>query len=247
MDAAVRYNPLVLSNALSQLDVVAFIVIPIVLSLAFIASIHFAWKRSGSLNARGATTLAFIGTAFWLGVTWQVAESGALRRWDATPPPFALLVLTIVLLALRLAFGPVGRRIAQTIPLWVLIGIQGFRLPLEIAMHGLYERGIMPLQMTYTGRNYDIITGATAIVVAAALYAGKGGVRLARLWNIIGLLLLLNVVVIAILATPRFAYFGDAYLNTFVTYAPFVWLPAVMVLAALTGHLVIFRALARES
>jgi hypothetical protein len=28
-----------------------------------------------------------------------------------------------------------------------------------------------------------------------------------------------------------------------VTYPPFVWLPAVLVLAALAGHLVIFRAL----
>jgi hypothetical protein len=31
-----------------------------------------------------------------------------------------------------------------------------------------------------------------------------------------------------------------------VTYPPYVWLPAVMVLAALAGHLLIFRALARE-
>jgi hypothetical protein len=32
---------------------------------------------------------------------------------------------------------------------------------------------------------------------------------------------------------------------TFVAYPPFVWLPAVMVVAALAGHLVIFRALRR--
>jgi hypothetical protein len=31
----------------------------------------------------------------------------------------------------------------------------------------------------------------------------------------------------------------------FVAYMPYVWLPAVMVLAALAGHLVIFRALGR--
>jgi len=28
----------------------------------------------------------------------------------------------------------------------------------------------------------------------------------------------------------------------FVTYTPFVWLPTVLVLAALAGHLIIFRA-----
>jgi heme exporter protein D len=31
-----------------------------------------------------------------------------------------------------------------------------------------------------------------------------------------------------------------------VTYPPFVWLPAVMVLAALAGHLLIFRALSHR-
>jgi hypothetical protein len=63
-------------------------------------------------------------------------------------------------------------------------------------------------------------------------------------WNILGLALLINVVSVAILGTPRFRYFGEEHLNVWVTYPPFVWLPAVMVLAALAGHLLIFRALA---
>jgi hypothetical protein len=32
-------------------------------------------------------------------------------------------------------------------------------------------------------------------------------------------------------------------LNVWVTYPPYVWLPAIMVTAALAGHLLIFRAL----
>jgi hypothetical protein len=74
------------------------------------------------------------------------------------------------------------------------------------------------------------------------VYTGHAGVRLVRLWNVLGLLLLINIVTVAILATPRIRYFGDDHLNTWVTYTPFVWLPAVMVLAALAGHLIIFRA-----
>jgi hypothetical protein len=101
----------------------------------------------------------------------------------------------------------------------------------------------MPGEMTYTGRNFDIVTGATAIVFAAVLVTGRAGRRLALLWNVMGLALLVNVVTVAILATPRFHYFGDERPNIWVTYPPFVWLPAVMVLAALAGHLVIFRAL----
>jgi hypothetical protein len=47
---------------------------------------------------------------------------------------------------------------------------------------------------------------------------------------------------VAVLSTPVFAVFGSYRLNTFVTYVPFVWLPAVMVSAALAGHLIIARA-----
>jgi len=233
----------VLTASLSEIDVLAFIIIPLCLSIAFVIGVWFAWRRSGSPNVARATLFAGIGTGAWLTITWQLAASGVLQRWNATPPPFALLVLTIVLVGLRVALGPIGRRFAQTLPLWLLIAVQGFRLPLEMAMHGLYERGIMPVQMSYNGRNYDILTGATALVVAVMVYRGALGVRWVKLWNAIGLILLINVVTVAILSTPRVAYFGAARLSTFVTYVPFVWLPAVMVLAALVGHLMIFRAL----
>jgi hypothetical protein len=178
-----------------------------------------------------------------MAITWRAAASGVLRNWEATPPPFALLVVAIVAIAVGLAFSPLGRALAR-LPLWILVGVQAFRLPLELAMHAMYERGIMPVQMSYSGRNFDIVTGITALIVAVWLASGRGRRGLAAAWNVLGLALLINVVVVAILGTPRIRYFGDDHLNTWVTYTPFVWLPAIMVLAALAGHLVIFRALA---
>jgi hypothetical protein len=114
-------------------------------------------------------------------------------------------------------------------------------------MHDMYERGIMPGQMSYSGLNFDIITGAAAIPVALLTATGRSGRLLVAAWNLLGLALLANVVTVAILATPRFRYFGDDHLNTWVMYPPFVWLPAVMVVAALAGHLLIFRALSRRN
>jgi hypothetical protein len=175
-----------------------------------------AWRRSGA--ARAATMrvaiITGLASAAWMAVTWRAAESGALRHWDSTPPPFGLLVVAIVVSAIVLAFSPFGRRLAQFVPLWALVAVQAFRLPLEVAMHELYKRGVMPEQMTYTGRNFDI-----------------------------GLALLVNVVTIAMISTPVFRYFGDDHVTVFVTCTPYVWLPVVMVLAALAGHLLIFSAL----
>lgn len=63
-------------------------------------------------------------------------------------------------------------------------------------------------------------------------------------WNLAGLGLLINVVTVAILSTPVpfRAFFNDPP-NVWVTLVPFVWLPAVMVMAALFGHLAVARKL----
>ena len=191
--------------------------------------------------------LAALAGIGWLMLTWRLAATGVLRRWDATPPPLFVLMLAIVVTAALIAFSPLGRRLAFGIPLWILIAVQSFRLPLELAMHRLAVIGAMPPQMSYGGRNFDIVTGATAIVVALGIRVGLAGRRLALTWNVVGTLLLINILVVAILSTPRFRYFGTDRVNIFVTYPPFVWLPAVMVLAALAGHMLIFRRLADRS
>lgn len=231
----------------SDPSVLAFVVIPFALATALVVAVAYAWRRAGEPAAATAraTLLMAGGTAIWMGLTLVLADRGTFRQWDRIPPSIAMLALLIVLISARLAMGGVGRRLSEHIPLWILVGVQGFRFPLELAMHTMAERGIMPEQMTYTGRNFDIVTGITAIVVAALVAMGRGGRSLVLAWNVIGLALLLNIVGVALVSTPIFAFFGPERLNTWITYPPFVWLPAVMVLAALLGHLVIFRAALR--
>jgi hypothetical protein len=227
--------------------ILAFVLIPLALAAGLIAAVAYAWRRAGETitETARATLLMAAGTAAWMGLTWVLAERGIFRQWDRIPPSVAILVLLIVLISARLSLGGVGRRLSEHIPLWVLVGSQGFRLPLELAMHTMAERSIMPEQMSYTGRNFDIITGITAIVVAALVATNRAGRSLVLIWNVIGMALLMNIVGVALVSTPIFALFGPDRLNIWITYPPFVWLPAVMVLAALTGHLMIFRAATR--
>jgi hypothetical protein len=234
--------------------ILTFYILPVILVALF------AWgcgrvygvATPGGKRARPirVARLVMLAGAAWMAIAWRVAASGVLRQWDAMPPPLFILVATLVAIACAIAFSPLGRRLAFGLPLWVLVAYQAFRLPLEIAMHRLATLGVMPPQMSYgwpglggvEGRNFDILTGATAIAVALLLRAGLVRRSLTLAWNAAGFLLLLNIVIIAMLSTPKFRYYGDDRLNVFVTYPPFVWLPTVMVLAALAGHLLIFRA-----
>lgn len=222
----------------------AFVLIPAGLAALFVWGVWFAWRESGSsAAARRAALVAAVGVSAWMAAADLVARSGVLRQWERTPPPIALLLIAIVGLACAIAFGPVGGRFARHLPLWILVAVQAFRLPLELAMHGMFERGVMPVQMSYSGSNFDILTGVTALVVAPLVALGRAGQRLVAAWNVLGLLLLGNIVTIAMLSTPVVAWFGERQVNVWVTFPPFVWLPTMMVLAALAGHLVVLRAL----
>lgn len=224
--------------------VLTFIAIPVGLVLALLWYVDLAWRRldEPAEGRRWALAVTAGTAAVWMGVTWMAADSGVLRGWDLVPPPLVVFVAGIVGLAVAIAFSGYGNRLITGVPIPLLIALQGFRLPLEVAMHEMYERGVMPVQMSYSGRNFDILTGISAFVVAWLVASGRGGRRLILVWNSLGFILLFNIVTIAILSTPLFRYFGDDRLNVWITYPPFVWLPAVMVLAALAGHLLIFRA-----
>ena len=151
----------------------------------------------------------------------------------------------MLVMTLALAWSPFGRRFADKLPFVALIGFQAFRLPLELVMHRAAVAGIMPNVMSYTGYNFDIVTGATALPLA--LYAWRRPLPrwLMMLWNLTGQILLIVVAVVAFAASPVFRAFGDDQLNVWVVQFPYVWI-AVMVAAALFGHVVTMRKLLAE-
>jgi len=140
-----------------------------------------------------------------------------------------------------------GARLATTIPLSILVGFQAFRIPVELWLHRGYEEGLFPVQMTYSGLNFDIVSGVTALILGVMIWKRRAPTTLVRTWNILGLALLTAIVTIAILTAPvPFRLFHEGPANVWVTRFPGVWLPAILVQAALLGHLLVFRRLASD-
>jgi len=241
--------PLVAIPDASRFLTGSFMAMAIGLALLLVIGVDLAGRRlrESPRTRRRWTILTSAGAGVWLGVTWAAAETGHLSRLDLTPPPFAALPVALVVLGALMAFTRFGTRLVDGLPLAALIGAQAFRFPLELLMHHAYREGVMPYQMSYSGWNFDIVTGLTALPVAWAIHRGIGGRRLAIAWNVMGSLLLLNIVVIAVVSMPVVGMFGPDLLNTWVMFPPFVWLPAVMVLMAFTGHLLVARALRRRT
>lgn len=187
------------------------------------------------------------GAAIWIALVSALAVSGWLLPGDGPPLPFVVMMTSVVALAVTLARSAVGSRLARGASLASLVGFQSFRFPLEMAMHRACEEGLMPVQMSYAGQNFDIVTGITALVLGVALLVTRVPRIVVAAWNVLGLILLANILGVAILSTPVFAYFGPDRLNVWIMWMPYTLLPAVMVLAALAGHLIVFRALGQPS
>jgi hypothetical protein len=219
--------------------------IALALSALFVVATWLTGEQLDPAARRRRTIWAGAGVAIWLAAQTPAALTGLLGRFELRPPPMVIWFASMVVMVLALAWSPFGRRFADKLPFVALIGFQAFRLPLELIMHRAVAAGIMPSVMSFTGYNFDIVTGATALPLALYAWRRPLPLWLMMLWNLTGQILLFIVAGVALAASPIFRAFGDDQLNVWVTQFPYVWI-AVMVAAALFGHIVTMRKLLAE-
>jgi hypothetical protein len=152
------------------------------------------------------------------------------------------LVLTVALAGSRF-----GKRLAESLPLALIVGYQGFRVAVEIMLHRASVEGVIGEQMSWSGLNFDVVSGITGLALGLWLWRRGEDQPVPRAllwgWNLLGLGLLVNIVSIAIMSFPGPMMRFDGPPNVWVTTVPFVWLPTMMVTAALFGHLLLARRL----
>ena len=215
----------------------AGIFVALVLVMAAVVSVGLRRASAGLGVMIGAGLI-------YLVVPGILAARGLLDRYNPLPAPALLLVLVLTAITLTITLSPIGRRVIAAVGVPALVGFQAFRIPVEWLLHRLYQEGVVPVQMTYAGRNFDIVTGVTAVAVGAWLTRGARSRAVLLGWNILGLALLANIVTIAILSTPvPFRRFLDGPPNLLPSVLPYVWLPSFLVQLALAGHVLVFRHL----
>lgn len=238
-------SSLILSAAGSPALRAGFVALTVALGGLFIAAVYWSSLRTGLARpgAMRRAALAAVAAVAWIALTGMAAARGLLH-FDA-PPTMLIAILLSIALAIGLALSPLGRRIALGLPVVALVSYQGFRVVVEVLMHRAYTEGLMPVQMSYSGRNFDIITGVSALVLGAWLATGRSSRRLLVTWNTLGVLLLANILGVALLSAPTpMRRFMNEPANVWITSAPWVWLPTVMVFAAVFGHVAMYRRLA---
>jgi hypothetical protein len=125
-----------------------------------------------------------------------------------------------------------------------LLGIHILRIPVELTLYQLFLDKKVPELMTFSGWNFDIVIGITALflLLCVVLIKKELNRKLVVAWNIIGLLFLLFIVALAILSSPlpvqQFAFDQP---NIAIAEFPYCYLPTCVVPIVFISHFLLLK------
>lgn len=185
----------------------------------------------------------------WMAIQAVIGLTGFYSNFEAIPPRFIFLLGPGFLVTAVLFFTKRGRSFIESLDIKWLTLLHTVRVPVEIVLYFLFVATLVPIDMTYEGKNLDIISGITAPLIYVIVFRNNTMKRkLLLLWNFISLGLLINILIIAILsARTPFQQIAFEQPNIGVTYFPFVWLPSVIVPLVLIALLASIKQLIKKN
>jgi len=172
-----------------------------------------------------------------------LSYNGFYLNTKTVPPRFLLIMLPTLLIILGLFISKKGKAWLQTLDLKMLTLLSVVRIPVELILYILFIYKTIPELMTFSGRNFDILPGLVVPIIYYLKFVKKQSNKIFMTWNVIGLVLIVNIIVQAVLSAPFiFQQFAFDQPNVGVLYFPFILLPVFVAPAVLFSHLVmLFR------
>ncbi len=224
--------------------------VPIVFILTTFATAAFLTQAVRTVGTRSLPSqiLIFL-IPLWLIFQAVISIGGFYLNETTVPPRVALFAVLPAVLMIVVYFIFFRSSFIERIPLRLLTSIHVVRIPVELTLYWLAAGKQIPQVMTFEGRNFDIVSGVLAIVLYFAAFRGGNANRWMLIaFNVIGLVLLANIVSIAILALPSpIQQIAFDQPNRAVMYFPYLWLPAIIVPSVLFAHLVAVWKLVSKS
>jgi hypothetical protein len=157
------------------------------------------------------------------------------------PPKMPLLVvMPLMVLIIISLFRNVTSDFGVTTAVSWLIYIQSFRIIVELIIWGGYLEGIIPIDATFEGSNFDVVVGITAVPMAYYAKREKVSNTALIIWNIAGLLILAYTVRMFITA----GYFPEVLGESSAMIGPaFVKMPYLLIAGLFMPLAVLIHAL----
>lgn len=215
-----------------------------ILCLGYLAGVSIVIAVLTARYLREHLRALLIGLPLWLLYVGLLSYSGVVSNTALRPPGIVYVAFPPVLFVLLVfARSGAGARIASAFPLWVIIGMQTFRIGIELLLHRLWVDGLAPRVVTYQGGNMDIWIGLSAPLIAWISTRGRRGERLALGWNVVGLLTLANAITLSALTAPGLNVIHSEVPNLAIGAFPFTYIAGFFAPLAMGLHALSIRGL----
>ena len=184
----------------------------------------------------------------WILFQAMISIGGFYQNETTIPPRLFLFGVFPALLTIIAYFIFFRSSFIERMPLRLLTLVHIVRIPVELVLLWLAFSEQVPQLMTFEGRNFDIVSGILApIIYLVAFRGGSTNKWLLIAFNIVGLVLLANIVSLAILSLPSpIQQVAFDQPNRAVLFFPYIWLPTVIVPIVLFSHLASLWKLSRR-
>jgi hypothetical protein len=216
----------------------AYVSIVFAVTTVVTVSILFRALQARGVGGQAVKVLYFI-VPLWLVLQGWLSMSGFYQITDTLPPRLILFGILPALVAMIGLFVFARDTVIDRLPMRALTWLHLVRIPVEIVLYWLSAAGLVPRMMTFEGANFDIASGVLAVIVSLlAFRRGQVNRLLLTVFNIIGLLLLANIVSIAAMSLPSpMQQLNFDAPNRGVLIFPYIWLPTIVVPIVLFSHL----------
>lgn len=212
------------------------------IAILFIVTVFLTIILFSKATPSRYSTMVFL--LLWAAVFTGVGVSRFFLEVKVLPPRFVFMIGPAILIMILFFVTQKGRAIIDSMDLKALTLVHVVRLPVEIVLFALAVHKTIPELLTFEGRNFDIIMGITALPIGWWIFTKGASRKILLAWNIIGVILLLNVVIHGILSVPfPFQQFGLDQPNIAMLHAPYLLLPGLIVPVVMFSHLVAIRKL----
>ncbi|HMQ48938.1 MAG TPA: hypothetical protein PKA00_15815 [Saprospiraceae bacterium] len=206
-------------------------------------------RNSGTGKTYKTPNIAGI-IVLWLLYLSALSFSGLLKDYSL-PPRFPLLVFLpfafwTTLFYIRNKNNPIFERL----PLQWTTFFQSFRIAVELLLLFTYYKGIIPVEATFEGYNFDILMGISAVLIGF-VFANKVAryKRLLVFWNGIGILMVLIVAFIvgtSVYKSELWGYDRPTVSTAFFS-LPYLLIPGFLAPAAIFVHVVSFLQIRQKA
>ena len=189
-------------------------------------------------QANGKRIKIFIGIAIYACLQSLLAYFGFYQVVDSVPPRVIFVMLPFLAM---LAYGLLPTQISIVIASRNLVCstyLHSIRILIEIILYHLFLQKMIPELMTFNGRNFDILAGLTAPIMALLHHKKKIDNQILLIWNFAALALVLFILINGILSAQiPIQQFAFNQPNRAILYFPFILLPSIIVPIVIYSHL----------